>query len=40
MNLETPTRIALVIDDEIQIRRLLKVTLEAEHYRIYEAETG
>ena len=40
MSLETPTRIALVIDDEIQIRRLLKVTLEAEHYRIYEAETG
>ena len=40
MNLETPTRIALVIDDEIQIRRLLKVTLEAEHYRIYEADNG
>jgi two-component system KDP operon response regulator KdpE len=40
MSLETPTRIAVVIDDEIQIRRLLKVTLEAEHYRIYEAETG
>jgi two-component system, OmpR family, KDP operon response regulator KdpE len=40
MNAETPTRIALVIDDEIQIRRLLKVTLEAEHYRVCEAETG
>jgi len=40
MSLETPTRIAVVIDDEIQIRRLLKVTLEAEPYRIYEAETG
>lgn len=40
MNVENSTRIALVIDDEIQIRRLLKVTLEAEHYRIYEAENG
>lgn len=40
MSLETPERIALVIDDEVQIRRLLKLTLEAGHYRIYEAETG
>ena len=40
MNQEMPKRIALVIDDEIQIRRLLKVTLEAEHYRIYEADNG
>jgi two-component system KDP operon response regulator KdpE len=30
----------LVIDDELQIRRLLRVTLEAEHYQVREAETG
>ena len=30
----------LVIDDEVQIRRLLRVTLEADHYRVSEAETG
>ena len=30
----------LVIDDEIQIRRLLRVTLEGAGYRIREAETG
>src|SRR5450432_3480803 len=30
----------LVIDDEVQIRRLLRVTLEAEHYRVREAENG
>ena len=30
----------LVIDDERQIRRLLRVTLEAAGYRVREAETG
>ena len=30
----------LVIDDEVQIRRLLRVTLEAAGYRVREAETG
>ena len=40
MSLETAVKTALIIDDEIQIRRLLKVTLEAEQYRVYEAETG
>jgi two-component system KDP operon response regulator KdpE len=30
----------LVIDDERQIRRLLRVTLEAERYAVREAETG
>lgn len=40
MSPERPERIALAIDDEIQIRRLLKVSLEAERYRVYEAETG
>ena len=31
---------ALIIDDEIQIRRLLRVVLEAENYQVHEAETG
>ncbi len=30
----------LVIDDEIQIRRLLRITLEGAVYRVHEAETG
>jgi two-component system KDP operon response regulator KdpE len=30
----------LVIDDEIQIRRLLRVTLEPDGYEVNEAETG
>ena len=30
----------LVIDDEVQIRRLLRVTLEGEGYKVREAETG
>ena len=32
--------LALIIDDEIQIRRLLRVALEAENYQVDEAETG
>ena len=32
--------LALVIDDEIQIRRLLKITLEGGGYRVLEAATG
>jgi len=32
--------IALVIDDEPQIRRLLRVTLEASGYRVFDAVTG
>lgn len=35
---EKPT--ALVIDDEIQIRRLLRIVLEEESYRVLESETG
>ncbi|MGZ5005410.1 MAG: response regulator [Chthoniobacterales bacterium] len=31
---------ALVIDDEVQIRRLLKVALEAADYEVFSAETG
>jgi len=30
----------LVVDDEIQMRRLVKMTLEAEGYRVMDAETG
>jgi two-component system KDP operon response regulator KdpE len=29
-----------VIDDELQIRRLLRITLEGEHYKVREAENG
>jgi two-component system, OmpR family, sensor histidine kinase KdpD len=32
--------IVLVIDDEIQMRRLLRVTLEGNGYRVFEAATG
>jgi two-component system KDP operon response regulator KdpE len=34
------TPIALVIDDEPQMRRLLRVTLEANGYRVFDATTG
>ncbi len=30
----------LIVDDELQIRRLLRVTLEGAGYRVREAETG
>jgi two-component system KDP operon response regulator KdpE len=36
---EKPT-IALIIDDEVQIRRLLRLTLEAHGYRVFEAADG
>src|SRR5258705_13528031 len=32
--------VALIIDDEVQIRRLLRLVLEGEHYKVHEAETG
>src|SRR5579863_1486977 len=32
--------VALIIDDEVQIRRLLRVSLEAGGYRVFEAATG
>jgi two-component system, OmpR family, KDP operon response regulator KdpE len=32
--------IALIIDDEVQIRRLLRVALENENYQVHEAKTG
>ena len=37
---EKPKTIALVIDDEPQIRRLLRVTLEANGYQVVDAATG
>jgi two-component system KDP operon response regulator KdpE len=42
MKLESNKRVpvALIIDDEPQIRRLLRVTLEASGYRVCEAATG
>jgi two-component system, OmpR family, KDP operon response regulator KdpE len=32
--------VALIIDDEVQIRRLLRVALESEDYQVHEAENG
>ena len=40
MSADTSKSDVLVIDDEVQIRRLLKVTLEAAGYAVREAETG
>jgi two-component system KDP operon response regulator KdpE len=37
---EPEKTIALVIDDEPQIRRLLRVTLEANGYQVHDAATG
>jgi len=35
-----PKPIALVIDDEVQIRRLLRLSLEGNGYRVFDAETA
>jgi two-component system KDP operon response regulator KdpE len=32
--------VALIIDDEVQIRRLLRLVLESENYKVQEAETA
>lgn len=32
--------VALIIDDEVQIRRLLRIALEGEGYKVLEAKTG
>ena len=40
MNSETTRPYILVIDDEIQMRRLLQRTLEENHYKVFLAETG
>ncbi len=36
----TEKEIILVIDDELQIRRLLEITLTASGYKVYEAASG
>lgn len=40
MSQETPIPVVLVVDDEVQIRRLLRVTLEANGYKVFEAGNG
>lgn len=40
MNSGAPTPTILIIDDETQIRRLLRLTLEPAGYALREAETG
>jgi two-component system KDP operon response regulator KdpE len=40
MSAGAPKPDLLVIDDEVQIRRLLRLTLEGGGYRVREAETG
>jgi two-component system KDP operon response regulator KdpE len=40
MNTTSATQTVLVIDDEVQIRRLLRITLEAAGYSVAEADTG
>jgi two-component system KDP operon response regulator KdpE len=40
MSENTPPPVALVIDDEIQMRRLLRANLEANGYRVIEAANG
>jgi two-component system KDP operon response regulator KdpE len=40
MSENPPQPVALIIDDEIQIRRLLKINLEAAGYRVFEAVNG
>jgi two-component system, OmpR family, KDP operon response regulator KdpE len=40
MSEEKPQSVVLVIDDEVQIRRLLKISLEAGGYKVFEAANG
>jgi len=40
MNAQSAAQTVLVIDDEVQIRRLLRITLEAAGYSVVEAEAG
>lgn len=40
MSPESPNPVVLVIDDEVQIRRLLKISLETNGYRVFEAANG
>jgi two-component system, OmpR family, KDP operon response regulator KdpE len=36
----TTGAVVLIVDDEIQIRRFLQITLKANGYRVHETETG
>ena len=38
--MSSKSAVVLIIDDEIQIRRLLRLALESADYKVYEAETG
>jgi two-component system, OmpR family, KDP operon response regulator KdpE len=40
MSSNTPSLVAVIIDDEPQIRKLLCASLLSEHYTVYEAENG
>lgn len=40
MSMPAPRPTILLIDDEVQIRRLLRITLESAGYGVEEAETG
>jgi two-component system KDP operon response regulator KdpE len=40
MNETVPKPAALIVDDELQIRRLLRVCLESKGYKVSEAATG
>jgi two-component system KDP operon response regulator KdpE len=40
MSAAVSKKVVLVIDDEVQIRRLLRFTLEEADYEMHEAETG
>lgn len=40
MSTNTDQLTALIIDDEVQLRRLVRITLEANGYRVFEAENG
>jgi two-component system KDP operon response regulator KdpE len=40
MSADRTQPVALVIDDEVQIRRLLRISLEANGYKVFEAANG
>jgi two-component system, OmpR family, KDP operon response regulator KdpE len=40
MKTEPAKPVIVIIDDEVQIRRLLRVTLEANNYKVFEAADG
>jgi two-component system KDP operon response regulator KdpE len=40
MTTEAPGPLALIVDDELQIRRFLRISLESNGYRVHEARNG